>query len=391
MLLEDLERELRAERPEPDREFARRLDDWAAAGFPRGDDLDPRRFPGRRGPVAAWLRGVRERLATTPPRRVLAPVAAALTLVVVASVAVTREDGMDGGGASGVSDTPSGEDAAGALEPAPSPMPGAAEGAPAVESMSGGDAATRADELAAPQAARDIGPAGRRQAQRVDITLATSPEEFRDAADGVLDVVRDHRAFVVRSSVRGGDPELQDAEPGNASFQLRIPAVGLQSALAALSDLGHVVSRTDGTVDITSRFTSAERRIEELTRERERLLEQLEDAETRAERRSIRAQLRIVAAGLTDAEDDLARAQNRVRMVPVSVSITADTSVDDGGGSSWGIDDAADDALDVLRFAGGVALVSAAVLVPIALIGIAAWVVATRARARARERALDSG
>ena len=35
MTVEELERELRAERIEPDPEFARRLDEWAGAGFPR--------------------------------------------------------------------------------------------------------------------------------------------------------------------------------------------------------------------------------------------------------------------------------------------------------------------------------------------------------------------
>ena len=48
MRVEDLERELRAERPEPDQEFTRKLDDWAAAGFPRGE-LDPRARAARAG------------------------------------------------------------------------------------------------------------------------------------------------------------------------------------------------------------------------------------------------------------------------------------------------------------------------------------------------------
>lgn len=411
MLLEELERELRAERPEADHEFARKLDEWAAAGFPPGDELDPR-TPRRREPaVPDWLRGVRERLTTVPPRRLLATAGATLTLIVVAGVAITREGGLggddaaflaeqpeDGGrdapGQGGSAPAPSGEADGGPLQPAPSPLPDEA-GSPAppaaAEALGDAGGAALDQSRATPDAdtTREIGPRGRRIAQRIDLALATPPEEFRDAADGVLDVVRDHRGFVVRSSVSGGDPGVEGAEPGNASFQLRIPALRLQATLAALSDLGHVVSRTDGTTDITSRFTSAQRRIEELTRVRSNLLERLEDADTEAQQDSIRARLRIVAAELADAEDDLARAQNRVRMVPVSVSIVADAALERGDDSGWGIDDAADDAVDVLRFAAGVALVSAAVLVPLALLAAIAWLVATHARTRARERALD--
>jgi hypothetical protein len=378
MLLDELERELRAERPEPEPDFARRLDEWAAAGFPRRDGLDPRRPQPR---LPGWPHRIHERLSAVPPQRLLAPAGAALTLVVVVAVAISQGGAPDTGGEEG-----------GPLQPAPSPQreAEAVSPAPPAAAETLGGAAAELDRAGA-GAAREVGPRGRRIAQRIDLALVTSPDGFRDAADGVFDVVRDHRGFVVLSSVSGGDPDVVDgAQPGTASFRLRIPAVELQPALAALSELGHVVSRTDGTMDITARFTSAQRRIEELTRERSRLLEQLEDADAEAERRGIQAQLRIVNAELADAEEALARAQNRVRMVPVGVSIAADSALeDDGADGGWSLDEAADDAVDVLRFAAGVALVSAAVLVPIAALAALAWLVATRARTRARERALD--
>ena len=80
MRVEDLERELRADRPEPDQEFTRKLDDWAAAGFPRGE-LDPRAGAGKRagGGFPGAVRDLWERIASTPPRRIVAPVAAAAT------------------------------------------------------------------------------------------------------------------------------------------------------------------------------------------------------------------------------------------------------------------------------------------------------------------------
>src|SRR2546427_665598 len=57
-----------------------------------------------------------------------------------------------------------------------------------------------------------VGPNNRKIAQNVDLGLSTSPDAFRDAADGVLDVVRDHRGFVVRSNVSGGDPGVSGAK-----------------------------------------------------------------------------------------------------------------------------------------------------------------------------------
>ena len=68
MRIDELERELRAERPEPSLDFARRLDEWAEAGFPRDRGLGPRTAEGK-GPLArAW-----DRLTSAPPRRILLP------------------------------------------------------------------------------------------------------------------------------------------------------------------------------------------------------------------------------------------------------------------------------------------------------------------------------
>jgi Domain of unknown function (DUF4349) len=376
MRVEDLERELRAERPEIDPQFARRLDDWAAAGFPRG---------GRRssGGLSDALGRLGDRLRSTPPRRILLPIGAAATLVLVVGVGVRAIDDAGGGGES----------------------PGLAvqSEAPREEAVTRGDAAAAGapgdDEeysLTVPDAGTErstaeIGPGGRKVAQKVDLQLSTAPEEFRDAADGVLDVVADHRGFVVSSSVSGGDPGVPGAQPGRADFRLKVPARELPAALAALSDLGHVVSRTDGSDDITGRFVSAKRRIEDFTKARQNLLAQLEDAVTTTEQQSIRARLRIVEAQLDDARADLAAAQQRVSMVPVSVGIASDTDVDstdEGGG--WGIGDALRDARDILTVMAGVGLISLAILLPIALIGAAAYALYGLTVRRQRERALDT-
>jgi hypothetical protein len=389
MRVEDLERELRAERPEIDPDFARRLDQWAAAGFP----------PGARssGGFVDKVSRFRDRVRATPPRRILLPIGAAATLILVAGVGIKAIDDVGGGSddavtSSGAQSSSGGSGGAGAAAPGSSKE---------VAPVAGSSATTAADSAAdeytlnlpsAPESAGEVGPGSRKVAQKVDLSLSTAPNDFREAADGVLDVVSDHNGFVVSSTVSGGDPGVRGAQPGRADFRLKIPARELPAALGALSDLGHVVSRTDGTEDITGRFVSAKQRIADLTKARQHLLVQLEDAVTATEQQSIKARLRIVEAQLDDAQGDLAGAQQRVSLVPVSVSIASDSQVDsnDESGGGWGIDDAFHDAGDVLTVMGGVALITLAVLLPLALIGAAAYALYALTVRRQRERALDA-
>ena len=194
--------------------------------------------------------------------------------------------------------------------PVADPGTGAREATPTVRNSSKTERFTQHFERASKPSAADLS-AGRNErkvAQSVDLSLSTSPDDFRDAADGVLDVVRDHRGFVVRSNVSGGDPRVRGSKRGRASFTLRIPAGELSAAMGDLSDLGHVVSRSDGSVDITNRFVSARKRIDALTASRDQLLQELGQAVTITEQQSIRARLRIVQAQLAGAHHDLARA-----------------------------------------------------------------------------------
>ncbi|MFI5122923.1 MAG: hypothetical protein ACHQJ5_08490, partial [Vicinamibacteria bacterium] len=85
MRVDDLERELRAERPEPSLDFAQRLDQWADAGFPRDRGLGPGSAGRRTALHRAW-----DRLSSTPPRRMLLPAGALATVVVVAGIAISQ-------------------------------------------------------------------------------------------------------------------------------------------------------------------------------------------------------------------------------------------------------------------------------------------------------------
>jgi Domain of unknown function (DUF4349) len=393
MRLEELERELRAERPEIDADFARKLDDWAAAGFPRGGELGSKRGTSVRDRFARRRTQPRKRKGQVGGSWLAPAGGVAIFLALVVAIGVIGDAGREDA-QFGDDDGAAALDAGGELAAPPAKSVPDSGDAASGEALSGGaEPATSArDEfrrLSQDPEAFGGRPSHGKLAQDVDLALASSPEDFRDTADGVLDVVDEHGGFVLRSSVSGGDPDVEGARPGRANFETRIPAGQLQAAIAAFSDLGHVVSRTDGTKDITNRFNDAKRRIDTYTQARDRLLQRLEDATTETEQDAIRAQLRIVEAQLADAQDDLSNAQQRVQLVPVTVSVAADSSVtgDDG---EWGIGDALDDAGKVLTVAGGVLVIGAAALLPIAILAFLAWLVADRARQRARERTLDA-
>ncbi len=74
-------------------------------------------------------------------------------------------------------------------------------------------------------------------------------------------------------------------------------------------------------------------------------------------------------------------------MTIVITSEGAGTSGDDDDG--WSFGDALDDAGKVLEVGAGVALISAAVLLPLAIIAAIAYFVVSAANRRSRERALD--
>ncbi len=375
--------ELRSERPEPDAEADARLDVLAAAGFPP-------RTSDRLGRLRRRVSGASRRAREQGARRLLPALGAASVFVVAIAIGVSQS-GVLKRRLGPADHCPNGE--AGRGRPV-AVQPGTSRGSarPPRSGTSPEQTASRNTFRGPTRRAAAVGAllplSQRKVAQSVDLSLSTSPDDFRDAADGVLDVVRDHRGFVVRSNVSGGDPRVRGSKRGRASFTLRIPAGELSAAMGDLSDLGHVVSRSDGSVDITNRFVSARKRIDALTASRDQLLQELGQAVTITEQQSIRARLRIVQAQLAGAHHDLARAHERVHLVPVSVTIAADAAATTGG--AWTIGDAFHDAGRVLTVTAGAALVGGAALLPFVLLGALAAAGRREWVRRQRNRALDA-
>ncbi len=325
---EQLTAELRAIRPLPEPAFAAGLDRRAADGF-----------PGRSGGERRGVRLPQLRL------RQLAPAAAGLAMLAVVSVvAISQID----------SDAPTLSE-----EELPSAQP-TREAAPAGAGGSGAGAA--GDTAVAPgepttmplPTSPDLAPnASKRAVERtVSMTLSTEPDELREVADGVVEVTDRYKGIVVSSQVREGE-----ADRSRASFELRVPTARLQDALADLSALAHVQSRNEGSLDITGPVVDARERIA--------------DAQTKAERAAARQELRALL--------------ERANLTPISLTVVAEGD----GSNGWSIGEAADDAASVLESVAGIALVSAAVLLPLALLATVVWLAGGRVLRRRRERALD--
>lgn len=343
--------ELRAMRPLPEPAFAAELD--ASSATARSHE----------SPLRAWM----SRLATVPPRRWVPVGAAIVSFAAVGAVAISQ-----------ISSDPAPQTSSPSIVAEDQREPTAPESAGA-----GAEAAPQSTIAPSPPIAppdRNLAPnAAKREVERtVSMTLSTERSEVPEVADGVVEVTDRYKGFVVSSNVSEG------AEVARASFDLRIPTARLQEAVADLSGLAHVKSRNEGSLDITAPTVSARERTADAKAEIDGLLEQLAAAGSTTESEAIRAQLRSARAELAAARNELQSLEQRAQLTAVSLTVTGD-----GDGGPWTIGDAADDALDVLRAVAGAALITLAVLVPLALIGFLFWLANRALVRRGRESALD--
>ena len=405
--IEALVSDLRAERPEPEPRFEEKLDAWAAAGFPRGKGPRARAAGGgSRQSTGGFFS-----LFRPDGPRGWAPLAAATAAVVVVGVSLSQIDFGDGGEAltggpaalegeasdsadvdTGAAAAPSDQGAADEaakdnIERALVPTDDAGGGAALEAQGSSGFAEDgRLSELPRDAASR-TGNNRHQEKRRVDreaqLTLAAPAEEVADVNDQVIDVVEGANGIVQRSRVAGTD------ESARATLEVEVPTATLDDTMAALSELANVKSRTEQSVDITRSYVTAKDRLVGLRATRDNLAMRIREATTDLELAELQAQLAAVNRQIADAKNELAQVENRAQFATVTIVITSEgagTSDDDDG---WSFGDALDDAGKVLEVGAGVALISAAVLLPLAIIAAIAYFVVSAANRRARERALD--
>src|SRR3954469_14911029 len=312
--LAELARDARGVSTAPHSDFAAKLDEWAAAGFPR----DGRLGSGGEGERGSAPGGLRQRLHSVPPRRLLLSAGAAATLLVAAAVGISVSDQLGGSSQTGpsIQALPGSQPITAGTADQQAKSQASQSSAPNLPGASGtvtagGRSRAGFDQLT-PTIPKDapfpesvqptVGP--RKVAQNADLVLSTEPQDVRDVADGVVGVVDRYNGFVVSSNVTSGRtpaptpvPEQGNragrSQQGSGTFELRIPAQHLQRALGDMSKLAHVSSRTEGVQDITRRFDAAKQHVHDLNVQRAHLLRQLADALTLTEQESIKARLAV--------------------------------------------------------------------------------------------------
>jgi len=340
---------LRDDRPGPDPGWASRLDERAAAGFPRGGGRDGRR---RARGAGGWM----------------APAGALATLLlVVVAVAVYQGNGGAGGDTAATS------------------MPETAE-TTATTPDAGGELQATGDLAGLPTSYDRLrsgkiapGTENRKLDRDAQLSLSAQPEDVRDVSDEVISITRSLGGIVASSQVS------ETPEGAAATLELTIPSRNLDTALDRMTDLADVDSLNETATDITRPVVSAKDELRDAEARRRELLQALGNATTEAEADALEAKIADARREIARAEAAYERLTSRARLSELSVTVASDTAASD----HRDLGDWLDDAVDVLRTVAGVLLVTLAVVVPIGLIvALVAWI-ATLVRRRRRERALD--
>jgi type IV secretory pathway VirB2 component (pilin) len=199
-------------------------------------------------------------------------------------------------------------------------------------------------------------------ARTARLTLAADGGKIETISDRVNAMTDRFGGYVATSRVSAGE-----GNKGRASFVLMLPAAQYNDALAALSKLAHVRSRSQSSEDITADFKATERALKN-NQDRVAALEaKLAAADTAAERVAIRHNLERARFALRQSARRARVNRQRVNYVPLELTIVADKSADTAGDGT--ITKAIDRAEKILTGAVAVLIVALAVLVPLALIG----------------------
>jgi hypothetical protein len=256
--------------------------------------------------------------------------------------------------------------------------------APNAGEVGGGGAGSAATDQAAPSTAERAPLATEARRQRsvqrsAELTLAARRRDIDNVATRIGDVTAELGGYVARSSVTSSD---------GGSLQLRVPSDKLDTAIQRLSKLGKVRRLSRNTEDITTQVVSARDRLDDARAERKGLLRQLANATTINQTDSIKARLRIVAREIAAARNALRRVSDRADFADVAVTLVTARGAS-GAGGTWTPGDALHDALRVLEVIAGVAVIVAAVVLPLLVAWLLGWLARRGVTRRRRERALD--
>jgi hypothetical protein len=359
-----LAEELRAMRPKPRPQFAAELDERAAAGFPRRSRRSRLRWPSF------------NRLRAVPRRRLLPAAGLAMVAIAVSTALIAKNDDEQSSGGGGFLSlaAPETEESA-PTTAAPEEAEAPSEGGTAASGIVGSSGVTPVDA--------DTRLGARAVERSAEIVLGADPSDVADDSAQVFDVVHAHGGIVMRSSTRQG--EAGEAE---AHFELRIPSAQLGDALAALSAIDEVRSRRETTNDITAPTVNVGELLQDSKARIDSLLGQLAEASTEPEREAVEAELRQERRHRARLRSQLQQLQRRADFSLVLLEIETSKAREPSSGGAWGVDDALDDAGQILAAAVAALVVAVAILGPIALIALLAWLTHRAWVRRERRRVL---
>ncbi|HEX3609789.1 MAG TPA: DUF4349 domain-containing protein [Solirubrobacterales bacterium] len=369
----DLAAELRALRPSPERTFAAALDARAAAGFPRRTHADY-------SPISSLA----ARLRRLGPRRLLyAAGATALASIAIATVVVATNNSAPEPVAldsrQGV-ERPHHVQFSGSI---PKTANGPTESSAGSSAQGDTSAPQFSTEVPPSEASADLarGRVPHRDIKRsTEIGLLAEPADVADDSADVFSAVHNVGGIVLHSTTTAG-------RNTGANFDLLIPSAKLGDALAAFSAIDEVRTRHEATTDITAPTVAIGERLQDSRAKIAGLLSQLSAAETASESEAIEIELRDAHRHAAALRSQLAGLHRRVDYSRVSLRIESGAAAPSG---SWGIDDAWGDAGHILVIAAGVTLVGLAVLAPLALLYLLAWLAYRFWLRIRREQALDA-
>ncbi|HSS43579.1 MAG TPA: DUF4349 domain-containing protein [Solirubrobacterales bacterium] len=373
--------DLQALRPTPRPEFAAELDQRAAAGFPRRTH---------------WRWTPFERLRAIRPHKLLIPAGGFAVLAIAIATAVTMSS--ENNDSANLAVLQPGEEIQKSNQATPSTDQGRSGSAsaeysnvvPMASSAAGSSAAgveyeesTRAAHGPATLAA-EPNPDRRSVERSAELVLAAAPGDVGDDSAKVFEAVHAHDGIVMSSSTREG-------KPGEAAarFELLIPSAQLGGALAALSAIDEVRTRHEATDDITAPTVATGELLHDSQARIDSLLAQLEGAESESEREAVEAELAQERRHRAVLRGQLQHLERRADYSRVLVRIETGGAEAPSEGGTWGVGDALDDAGKILAVAAAVTVVALAILGPIALIALLAWLTQRAWVRRERRRVLS--
>jgi hypothetical protein len=350
----DLEMLLRDVRPVPNADWAARLDKRAAAGFPGPDPRRKKALRSFRNHFAAWSLAA----------------ATAATLLVIVLVGVRVQHG-------------SSDDSMSSSASAPAAIPEAAS------KSSGGSGSSAADSSAPLVREQAAGAAGGDRAvlKNATLTLTAAPGEVQSLSDRAIRVADTLGGYVASSSVD------TTGSRATATLALKVPSAKLDTALAQLSKLGHVSSRSQQTEDLTDQRAALEAAVRDARADRAGLRSRLAKATTDKQRDRLRAQLNRASRRVTAAERRVAELDSTVAYATIDLTIRGRHSsgaAPAAPGDRWTPGDALKDAGRVLEVIAGVLVIGLAILLPIAILAALAAYANRGLTRRRRERALEA-